>query len=98
MPLIDLPRHLLGQPTMKGTNMTVPTTIDLPGEGVSVTATCGRCHEPLARSAGSVSWRCDNTACSAFLIPMWEDARFVDDTGRRWIFTDDGEWIDVVDD
>lgn len=29
---------------------------------------------------------------------MWEDARFVDDTGRQWIFTDDGDWIDVVED
>lgn len=74
------------------------TTIEIPGEGVTVTATCPRCHEPMSRPGGSVSWACDNSACETRVVPMWEDARFVDPTGREWIVTDDGDWVDVVDD
>jgi len=62
-----------------------------------VTATCPRCHEPLATTCGSVSWACDTYGCATRIVPMWEDARFVDDTGRQWILTDEGDWIDVVD-
>jgi hypothetical protein len=71
--------------------------IDIPEEGVTITATCGRCHRPLSKPGGSVSWACDTDGCPTRIIPMWEDARFIDDTGRQWIFTDDEEWIDVVD-
>lgn len=76
----------------------MPTRIDIPGEGVTVTATCGRCHQPCGTTSGSVSWTCDTEGCPTRLIPMWEDARFVDGAGVVWIFTDDGEWVDVVDD
>lgn len=78
----------------------MPTRIDIPEEGVTVTATCGRCHEPLNRADGWMSWRCDNDACPTRLIPMFEDARFVDDGGTVWIPSEDeeGGWIDVVDD
>lgn len=76
--------------------------IDIPEEGVTVTATCSRCRRPLARVGGNVSWRCDTYGCATRIVPMFEDARFVDDTGRQWIMTDDGEedtgWIDVVED
>lgn len=54
--------------------------IELPGEGVSVTATCPRCHEPLATTSGSVSWACDTYGCATRIVPMWEDARFVDES------------------
>ena len=72
--------------------------IPIPGEGVDVTATCGTCEQPVSRTGGSVSWRCDTAECPTRLIPMFEDARFVDDGGTVWILTDDGEWIDVAED
>ncbi len=79
----------------------MPTRIEIPEEGVTVTATCNHCHQPLSTTGGSVSWACDTEGCWVRIVPMWEDARFVDDTGRQWILTDDGEddtgWVDVVE-
>lgn len=71
--------------------------IDIPEEGVTVTATCPRCEQPLARTSGSVSWACETYGCGVRLVPMFEDARFVDDTGREWIISDDGDWFDIVE-
>jgi hypothetical protein len=75
----------------------MPVRIEIPGEGVTVTATCGTCHHPLDTTNGSVSWICNNDACPIWQIPMWEDARFVDDEGVEWIYTDEGDWIDVAE-
>lgn len=73
-------------------------TIDIPGEDVTVTATCPRCENPLSRTGGSVAWACDTYGCGVRIVPMFEDARFVDASGREWIITDDGEWLDVCGD
>lgn len=74
--------------------------IEIPGEGVTVTATCGHCHQPLSTTGGSVSWACNTEGCPTQIIPMWENARFVDDEGTEWVPVDDDEggWVDVVDD
>lgn len=70
-------------------------TIELPDEGVTVTPTCD-CGEPLHTTGGWVSWACWNEACPISLIPMWEDATFVDEDGTEWVPLDEGGWVDVV--
>lgn len=72
--------------------------IEIPGEGVSVTATCPRCECPLSRPGGSVSWACNTYGCGVRQVPMWEDARFVDDAGQVWVPTDGGGWVPVLGD
>lgn len=71
-------------------------TIDIPEEDLKVTPTCGTCKHPVSRTGGSVSWACDNERCPTRIIPMFEDARFIDANGTEWVITDDEEWIDVV--